>query len=343
MVNFLLFQLKVARAMVDESLPELRYAALVRGMLVLIVGSWVSTSNCAGQEPNCRETNCQETNCPETNSTGQENNRRDSQSDRSPGERSFGRIMHEVRRQVFSSRIDFMALLSHPLVRQEVGLEDAELDALSESNRLLMEEIRAVLQADAEQLPSPNEQPSDSQDPSITAKSERSKLIARIADLVRQSESQFLEQLRTVVDYDRFLQIVIQARGNRAVVHEDVANRIGLDAAKLEEIRLVSHQCWREQWESMGDKMRELMRSDQNRSPASSGRRREARQIVERAETTVDEALALRLSSQQLEQLKQLRGEPFALPDDIFEVRLPGWSGRPGPKRDGPNGHGSTR
>lgn len=258
--------------------------------------------------------------------------------ERLANDRALGPILHEVRKQVFSSRLDFMALLSHCDVRAAVGMSEEEFVAFSESNRVLFDEIRLHFQdRRGQQVRDQGEVEKLDQDPSKQNTSERAaferqQLVARIVDVVKQSDQKFVDELRESVDYDRFLQILIQARGNRSVVHEDVATRIGLSMDKLDEIRTVSHRVWREQWESMGDRMRELMRREENQRPLAQGKKMEARQLIERAERMVDEAIAQRLSSQQREALVQHRGEPFALPDDLFELRFPGPPGRRGLK-----------
>lgn len=247
--------------------------------------------------------------------------------DRLPRDRSLMPLMHDVRKQVFSSRMEFMALLSHPEIREEIGLAEEEFEELSNSGRDLFQEIRTIYHSDRD----PN-QPTGQGEPRESAERHQ-QMVAKIAQKIREHDQEFMQQLRDSVNYSRFLEILVQARGNRAVIHEDVAKLIGLPAEKLEEVRAVSHKVWRDQWETMGDKMRDLIRGQEGQDPALQGMRREAQQLVERAENTVSQAVGQRLSSEHLEALKNLRGEPFELPEDFFELRPP-----PGPRGHGGDG-----
>jgi len=237
--------------------------------------------------------------------------------------------MHDVRKQVFSSRLEFMALLSHSAIRDEIGLDQEEYELLASSSKDLFKEIKDLYHVNRDQRP-----PGPREDSPETQK-EYQQLVMKISQLIREHDQQFMQQLQSSSNFDRFIEILVQARGHRAVVHEDVAKRIGLPPEKLDEVRTVGHQVWREQWESMGDRMRELIRSEETKGPAHQGNRKEAQQLVERAETKVNEAVGRRLASEHLEALKQLQGKPFAMPEDFFELRMPPPSG--------PRGHRGER
>jgi hypothetical protein len=83
-----------------------------------------------------------------------------------------------------------------------------------------------------------------------------------------------------------------------------------LSAEKLAELRNLSGDIWKEEMEKVRDTVRSIPR--QNKVKIDD--------IFEQVGKKLDIALKLKLTSQQLEALSKLRGQPFAVPADL---RLP--------------------
>ncbi len=237
-------------------------------------------------------------------------------SDRRSSDAIFWSVMRDVHKQVFSSRMDFMSLLSHPSIRAEVGIDDEEFDSLSRLNISLFNEIKTLQRNQSEE------------------QLDRQELVAKVANLMQEHEQLFIEHIKSVTDFDRFIEILVQARGNRSVVHEEVARRISLPADKLDELREVSHKAWREQMDGLGEKIRELIRKGELQDLVKKTQNQEIRQLVKRAELKVNESLGQRMTSEQLEALRQIRGVEFAVPDDAFDARLPHLANRRRPRSE---------
>lgn len=250
-------------------------------------------------------------------------------------DQSFWAVMRDVHKQAFTSRLDFMALLSHPAIRAEVGIDDEEFEKLRRLEMSFFDEIRSIYQDQRDQ-PIPHDM-----------------LVPKIVDVVHSHDAEFMEHFRAAIDFERFIGILVQVRGNRSVVHEEVAKRIDLPPDKLDEIREVAFRTWREQADRFGDNFRELLRvrdgdrrsdrvrregsrregdrRDERRIDAERQKDGEIRKLVERVEKKVNDAVALKLTTEQLQSLNNLRGEPLELSDDFFAIRLPNFPGRRGP------------
>ncbi len=253
--------------------------------------------------------------------------------------------MRDVHKHAFSSRMDFMMLLSHPSIRSQAGIDDEEYAELSRLEQSFFDEIWSVYQEQ-------RDQPLAHQD-----------LVKKIVEVVHSHDEEFMELFRTTTDFDRFIGILVQVRGTRSVVHEEVAKRINLSPEKLKEIRVLAFRTWREQTDHFGDKFRELLRGrkggrpgdrehplgsnhkeDENRKDGEFRRDHkvkiekheendsaEIRELIERVEEKVNQAVAHKLTTEQLQTLENLRAKSFELPEDIFTVRLPYFPGRRGP------------
>jgi hypothetical protein len=222
-------------------------------------------------------------------------------------------VMHEVHRRCSSSRLEFLALLSHASVREEVGIDSEEYQHLKNSTLQLFESIKALQRAHSEN-PLTEEQ-----------------LINRLSELVNQHDLAFNRYLEEASNYDRFIGLFIQARGNRAVCHLDVARRLDVPPEKLEELRMISHDTWRAEMDRMGERFKDLLRRGKIREIIEKSQNAEMREVFIRAESRVNEAIGRRMTAQQLKALQQLRGPEFDIPKDFFELRYSdGSKGRSG-------------
>ena len=240
---------------------------------------------------------------------------------------SFWGVMRDVHKKSFSSRLEFTALLSHDSVRAEVGLDTDEYQQIQRLNLELIESIKKIQETQL-QNPVPHDQ-----------------VVDAIVAQVESHEGQFIDSLRGAADFDRFLGILVQARGTRAVVHEEIAKRIDLPRDKLDELRELSQRAWREQMEELGDNIKELLRQGQNRETIRQRQNPTVRALFARAEEKVNRAISLKLTSDQLNALNQMKGEPFELPDNLFDVQLPRgfMPGSRGPRPGGGEGPRSPR
>jgi hypothetical protein len=217
----------------------------------------------------------------------------------------FWSVMREVHSQSFSSRIDFMMLLSHPSIRAEVGLSEEEYQQLLDFNVGLFKGIKAIHQSHLDE-PLPRDQ--------LVAK-----VIAHLAD----HDREFVQYIHQKMDFERFINLLVQARGNRSVVHDEIARRIELSAEKLAELRVITHRVWREHMDEMGDHMKDLIRRGEMKELVRQSQNAEVRQLFEKAEQKVNESVGRRLTSEQLRALEALRGEVFDMPANLLEIRFP--------------------
>jgi hypothetical protein len=226
-----------------------------------------------------------------------------SEDQRLPTVASVWSVMPEVHKRSSSSRLEFLALLSHASIREEVGVDSEEYQHLRNSTFQLFESIKAVQRAQSE-TPLTEEQ-----------------LINKLSELIKQHDLAFNRYLEQASNYDRFIGLFIQARGNRAVCHVDVASRLDVPPQKLEELRLISHETWRAEMDRMGERFKDLLRRGQYREIIEKSQNSEMREMFIRVEARVNEAIGRRMTAQQLETLEQLRGPKFDIPKDFFELR----------------------
>lgn len=222
---------------------------------------------------------------------------------RLPTAASVWSVMPEVHKRCSSSRLEFLALLSHASIREEVGVDSEEYQHLRNSTFQLFESIKVVQRAQSEN-PLSEEQ-----------------LINKLSELIKQHDLAFNRYLEKASKYDRFLGLFIQARGNRAVCHVDVASRLNVPPQKLEELRLISHETWRAEMDRMGERFKDLLRRGQYREIIEKSQNTEMRDMFIRVEARVNEAIGRRMTAQQLEALEQLQGPKFDIPKDFFELR----------------------
>ena len=130
--------------------------------------------------------------------------------------------------------------------------------------------------------------------------------------------------LRENAKYDRLLGIYVQAREYRAAANEDVASRIGLVGDDLQAFRTARSDIWHRLMDDNRDKIGNLIRE---------GKRDEISELFEDAEKRLNEALAMKLTSEQRKALHDLEGQKFELPNRPFDFRGPpphGGGGRRG-------------
>ncbi|MBX3420004.1 MAG: hypothetical protein KF752_00465 [Pirellulaceae bacterium] len=220
---------------------------------------------------------------------------------------NFWSVMHDVQKRCSSSRVEWLGLLSHQSIRDEIGLDDQEYALIRELDRQLLISLKDIHQSQFQQALS------------------HEKLVETVAQKLHDNDLAFTNRLRESADFERLIGILVQARGDRAVIYSDVAERIQLPDDKLDEVRSVYHRAWREQMDLMGDKMRDLLRRGQLQQLLVQSQRQEVRQLFKRAEDKVNHAVALRLTSEQLAALRRLEGKKIELPADFIDFsRGPG-------------------
>jgi hypothetical protein len=201
-------------------------------------------------------------------------------------------VWKDVHRKSGSSRFDFLPLiLGSAEVRSEIGLDDQEFARVRQIDDQLRKQIQEL----------------DKQNAQSTS---RDKFIDMIAEEIVRNDAELFAYLGENSDFERLLGILVNIRSHRSVLNTLVADRIGLSAEKLAELRNLSGDIWKEEMEKVRDTVRSIPRQDKVRID----------DIFEQVGKKLDIALKLKLTSQQLEALSKLRGQPFAVPADL---RLP--------------------
>lgn len=222
--------------------------------------------------------------------------------------REFWSILGEASKDSNNNRFYFLRMVEHPAIQAEIELTSEELKEIDTLNHLHMDEVRK-LRDDYVKAP------------------DKEFCKQALRELLRQQDAAFMRKLRDVVNFERLLQISVQVYGSRSVTQAEIAERVGLSQEKLAEIRSLAEKVRQDEFEKMGDSIRELMRS----GPQSG---KKARDMFKQIDIKVNEAIRMRLTSQQLEALTQNRGSAFEIPDDLFERRRSGRGDRNREDRD---------
>lgn len=129
-----------------------------------------------------------------------------------------------------------------------------------------------------------------------------------------------LDEALSPKQQERLLGLLVQNQGMRAVTNELVAEKIGLDSAKTQEIQ----DALTKSREEMGAKMREAFAGG-----GDGDRQEKMREMMEQMRKDVDQAVAAKLSDKQKADLEALKGEAFTFPErPAFGGRGPGAGGR---------------
>lgn len=208
--------------------------------------------------------------------------------------------------------LELLGLLRREEVQKEVGLTPETYKSLQAA----MPDIRAVFQASegerAAKLKEANTKAQDVIDEALSPKAQ-----------------------------ERLLGLLVQQQGIRAVTNELVAEKIGLDAAKIKEIQDAAAKAS----EGQREKMREAF--------AGGGDREKIRESMEAMRKEVDQLIAAKLSDQQKEKLEKLKGDAFTFSERPAFGRGGAGAGGPrdggdrgpraGGQRDGGRGQGNRR
>jgi hypothetical protein len=198
---------------------------------------------------------------------------------------------------------DVTRLLTIEAVRKEINLTEAQFVEVRDALGSWRDDERpAGGRVRLRELP-PEERPQAMADMRQEAVERARRQKARLAEFLSPEQLERLEQ------------ISLQAQGGFALTRDEVAAKLNLTDEQRQEITAQIRQLRRE----MGGQLRQLMQS---------GDRNAAREKVREARQRVEEKGLSVLTPEQKQQLKQLQGEPFDMPEN-------GWWG-PGERRQGP-------
>lgn len=233
------------------------------------------------------------------------------------GTDEFWNLLNAASKDASNNRLNLWRLLEHADVQKELGLDEPEFKAIEQLNIKHFEELRAL-----------REKFKDS--------NAKDKLLKELVDVINRQDAAFLDEVAKHCDLKRLIEIDIQAYDLRSVTHAEVAKRVGLSPEKLTELRCLSDQVRRDEM----DRMRDVIREG-----------KKVRQLFAEIDKKVNDSLRMKLTSQELDNLQQLRGPVFKLPEDLFEPRRrggrgpgggPGGNGGPGSGGPGNGGPGNT-
>ncbi len=222
----------------------------------------------------------------------------------------FFEALREV--HVESANRELFELVRHDSIRQEINLSPADAEQIQSNMRQAFKAIFAV-RDDNQGKPTSQED-----------------LKQQIRDAIAPLEAESIALLRKPeTNFNRLLGLYVQARSYRALMNDQVAEVIGLQGSALDDFRKSRADSWR----SIMDDTRRAIEKEIRNNPPGASPRQAISQLLQQAEAKLDEQLASQLSDAQREQLQQLKGEPFPLPERLFS--FPPHRGRGGPEGRG--------
>lgn len=171
--------------------------------------------------------------------------------------------------------MDLLSLLRMEEVQKDIGLTADEYKSLQEA----MPDMRALFQADESERPAKMKE----------ANAKAQELVSELSP----------------TQQSRLLGLLVQQQGMRSVTNEIVAQKIGLDAAKSEEIKAAMTKSGAD----MRAKMQEAF------SGGAGGDREKMREAMDSMTKELDQAVAAKLSDDQKKKLEELKGVAFTFPE----------------------------
>jgi hypothetical protein len=218
--------------------------------------------------------------------------------------REFWSIFGDALKNADNNQLNLLPLIEHPKIRTEVDLSDSEFEEINSLKKQHMSEIRQLRD---DYVKNPDKQ-----------------LCKRkLTELLNKQDADFTQRVVEHSNFERLIQIAIQVYGNRAATSKEIAQRTELPPDKVKEIRSLAHKIRREEFE--GDTIRDLMRNGPQNE-------KKMRDTFKQIENKINEAIKTKLTTEQLDALNQLRGEPIEIPNDLFDRRGDGRNGRGRPE-----------
>lgn len=224
----------------------------------------------------------------------------------------FFNALPEAFKEASNNRRNLWVLLEHPVIQAEIGLDEVELKKLDELNYKHFEELKAI-----------REKYKDNFD--------KVKVHKDLVELINQQDAIFLEHVSKSCDFNRLIEIDVQAHGARAVTHSEIAKRIGMSAERLSEVRAFCDKRRREEMEELAGKIQDVTRNQ-----GSEGVKK-VRELFRHLDQKLNDCLRSKLTSVEIDALNTLKGVPMELPDDLLEPRLRGSGNRRADSRGGDN------
>ncbi len=206
-----------------------------------------------------------------------------------------------------SSNKEFVDLLHHRPVRDEIELEEADYEALRDIGKQAMHAVR------------------DLEHDKSTHRLSREEIRGKIIEVIGPIQQRSLELLKSKARFDRLVELIAQRHGYAAAANKEVADRIGLSGEDLDRFRETRDGLKRELMEETGRQIERIFKQ-------SGGDVRERIQTVfENSRTWMDDRLAGELTVEQQNAFARLLEESFT----DFPPMRGGWRRGPPPRRDG--------
>ena len=219
----------------------------------------------------------------------------------------------EVMREVLPHK-ELFDLLDHKSVRAELGLDDANAEAIEDNVRKTFEALRKFRDAEEGKLLTPEQ------------------LKEKVRETIAPFNQKSYDILEKNAKFDRLLGLYVQARGYRALLNDKIAKKIGLEGEALEEFRELRRETWRGLMEETNDAIKRHLR---NTPPGAQPPRSAISDLFRHAEKKLEEKLSCSLSDEQKVAFDSLKGAKFDLPEHPFNYtgrgRGPGGSKDKGP------------
>ncbi len=209
-------------------------------------------------------------------------------------------------------------LLDHDSIRKEIKLSDADAELIEANVRKTFEALHAIRKEFEGKTPTPEE------------------FKQKVAEAIEPLNKESYEILEKRADFERLLGLYVQARGHRALLNDQVAQKIGLEGQALEGFRKLRSQSWQLLMDDTRDAIKREMR---NAPPGKSLPRNAISDLFKLAEKKLEDKLSRELTEEQKNALENLKGVKFPLPEHPFNYppRNRGRGGSRGPGENGPD------
>lgn len=217
-----------------------------------------------------------------------------------PGQAGGGRnLFFEALREVHHESLtkEIFDLLEYPEIRQEIGLSEAHAEVIENSVSQAKSKLMALHEAKRGTAATKDE------------------LKAAISETVAPFDKASLELIEQNADLERLLGLYVQARGYRAAVNDEIAERIGMTPEELADFRAARVRAWRT---IMEETRKDIEKAARKLGAGRNDLRKTVHKLMDEAEQRLDATLKWELDPSQRAELEKLKGERFKLPDDLF-------------------------
>lgn len=231
-----------------------------------------------------------------------------------PGGPGGNSLFFDAMREVFQEtpNKELFDLVNHAKIRDEIALSAEHTEQLRDNLQAAMKKVFAL------------RHDSDDLDPKLS----KDDIKAKLREAVKPHDDASYKMLEMNSDFDRLLGIYAQARNNRAILIDPIAQRVGIEGTALEQFRKTRTEEGRKLWLETRDAVDRVMRN----APLGVNPRAEIEKLFKQAEEKLDRKLGELLTDEQHAKLEEIKGVKF---DDLPILDRP--PRRPG-ERNGPPG-----